>query len=64
MDEGPECETGNHQNPRGDSRKKTSLTSAAAISYVLLEKANAFPNELGQGGLAGGQELKCIWKYE
>ena len=34
MDEGPECETGNHQNPRGESRKKTSLTSAAAISYL------------------------------
>ena len=33
MDKGPECETGNHQNPRGESRKKTSLTSAAAISY-------------------------------
>ena len=31
MDEGPECETGNHQNPRGESRKKTSLTSAAVI---------------------------------
>ena len=34
MDEGPECETGNHQNPRGESRKKTSLTSAAAVSYL------------------------------
>ena len=34
MDEGPECETGNHQNPRGESRKKTSLTSAVAISYL------------------------------
>ena len=22
MDEGPECETGNHQNPRGESRRK------------------------------------------
>ena len=22
MDEGRECETGNHQNPRGESRKK------------------------------------------
>ena len=22
IDEGPECETGNHQNPRGESRKK------------------------------------------
>ena len=33
MDEGPECETGNHQNPRGENRKKTSLTSATAISY-------------------------------
>ena len=22
MDEGPECETGNHQNPREESRKK------------------------------------------
>ena len=30
MDEGPECETGNHQNTRGESRKKTSLTSATA----------------------------------
>ena len=34
MDEGPECETGNHQNPTGENRKKTSLTSAAAISYL------------------------------
>ena len=34
MDKGPECETGNHQNPRGESRKNTSLTSAAAISYL------------------------------
>ena len=33
MDERPECETGNHQNPRGESRKKTSLTLATAISY-------------------------------
>ena len=24
MDKGPECETGNHQNPRGESRKKVS----------------------------------------
>ena len=24
MDKGPECETGNHQNPRGESRKKLS----------------------------------------
>ena len=22
MDQGPECETGNHQNPRGESRQK------------------------------------------
>ena len=22
MDKGPECETGNHQNPRGENRKK------------------------------------------
>ena len=34
MDKGPECETENHQIPRGESRKKTSLTSAAAISYL------------------------------
>ena len=34
MDKGPECETGNHQNPRGESRKKTSLTSPASISYL------------------------------
>ena len=34
MDKGLECETGNHQNPRGESRKKISLTSAAAISYL------------------------------
>ena len=33
MEKGPECETGNHRNPIGESRKKTSLTSAAAISY-------------------------------
>ena len=37
MDKGPECETGNHQTLGGESRKKkkkTSLTSAAAISYL------------------------------
>ena len=34
MDEGPECETGNHQIPRGENREKTSLTSAAAISHL------------------------------
>ena len=34
LEEGPECETGDHQNPRGESREKTSLTSAAAISYL------------------------------
>ena len=33
MDERPECEPGNHQTPGGESRKKTSLTSAAATSY-------------------------------
>ena len=34
MDKGPEIgETGNHQNPRGESRKKP-RTSAAAISYL------------------------------
>ena len=32
-DTGPEYETGNHQNPRGESRKKTPLTSAVAISH-------------------------------
>ena len=35
MDEEPECETGNHQNFSGESRKKISLTSAAAISYLI-----------------------------
>ena len=34
MDKGPECETGNHQNPRGESGNKTSPTSAAAISSL------------------------------
>ena len=34
MDERPKRKTGNHQNPRGESRKKTFLTSAAAISYL------------------------------
>ena len=34
MDKGPEYETGNHQNPRGESRKKTSETSVIAISYL------------------------------
>ena len=33
MDEGPECEIGNHQNPSGERRKKP-LTSAAAVSYL------------------------------
>ena len=34
MDEGPERETGHHQNPRGEGRTKTSLTSATEISYL------------------------------
>ena len=34
MDEGPECEIGNHQNPRGESRKRPLLTSVIAISYL------------------------------
>ena len=34
MDKSPEFETGIHQNLRGESREKTSLTSAAAISYL------------------------------
>ena len=29
MDEGPECETGNHPNPRGESRKKPSDLSCS-----------------------------------
>ena len=29
MDEGPECETGNHQNPRGESRKNLSDLSCS-----------------------------------
>ena len=33
MDERHKCETGSHQNPRGENRKKTSLTSTAATSY-------------------------------
>ena len=33
MDERPKRKTGSHQNPRGESRQKTSLTSAAATSY-------------------------------
>ena len=35
MGKGPECETGHHQNPRvSTEQEKTSLTSAAAISYL------------------------------
>ena len=34
MDEGPECETGNHQNPRGESRKKN-LSDLSCSSFLL-----------------------------
>ena len=33
MDKRPQCKTGSHQNPRGESRQKTSLILAAATSY-------------------------------
>ena len=47
IDEGPECETGNHQNPRGESREKTSLTSAAAISYSTHLQSNGIKSKNG-----------------
>ena len=34
MDKGPECETRSHQKPQRREQEKTSLTSAAAISYL------------------------------
>ena len=34
MDQRPKYVTGNHQNPGGESRKKTSQTSATEISYL------------------------------
>ena len=34
MDEGPECETGNHQNPRGESRKKN-LSDRSRSNFLL-----------------------------
>ena len=33
MDEGPECETGNHQNPRGESR--TNLSDLSRSNFLL-----------------------------
>ena len=34
MDKGPECETGNHQNPRGESRKKN-LSDLSHSNFLL-----------------------------
>ena len=34
MDEGPECETGNHQNPRGESREKN-LSDLSRSNFLL-----------------------------
>ena len=34
MDEGPECEAGNHQNPRGESRKKN-LSDLSCRNFLL-----------------------------
>ena len=34
MDKGPECETGNHQNPRGESRKKN-LSDRSRSNFLL-----------------------------
>ena len=34
MDKGPECETGNHQNPRGESRKKN-LSDLSRSNFLL-----------------------------
>ena len=47
MDEGPERQTGNHQNPRGESREKTSLTSVAAISYSTHLQSNEIKSKNG-----------------
>ena len=34
MDKGPECETGNHQNPRGESRKKPDLSRSNFLLHT------------------------------
>ena len=34
MDKGPECETGNHENPRGESRKKK-LSDLSRSNFLL-----------------------------
>ena len=34
MDKGPECDTGNHQNPRGESRKKN-LCDLSRSNFLL-----------------------------
>ena len=39
MDKGPECETGNHQNPRGESRKNLSDLSHSNFSLDTSPKA-------------------------
>ena len=39
MDEGSECETGNHQNPRGESRKNLSDLSCSNILLDTSPKA-------------------------
>ena len=35
MDKGPECETGNHPNPRGESRKKKNLCDLSCSNFLL-----------------------------
>ena len=39
MDEAPECETGNHQNPRGESRKNLSDLSRSNFLFDTSPKA-------------------------
>ena len=46
MDKGPECETGNHQNPRGESRKNLSDLSRSNFLLDTSPKASGLKEKI------------------
>ena len=56
MDKSPECETGNHHTPRGESRKKTSDLSRSNFLLDTSPKAR----DLKANELLGPHEVKKL----
>ena len=52
MDERPKCETGNHQNPRGENRKQPPFCLAAETSYWSLPEARAIKAKMNYWDLS------------